>query len=236
MNSQTEAFLEKFNELEGALKTKLKKDRHVPYGILISEAAMNDDFIKRHKSLLESLGDLRNVLVHKEGSEIIAIPSLEAVDRLTKIVAKYTEPALLYSICHHEVITTDASHTLMEAMELVKKHNYSKIPIYKNQTYIGLLSGNIIARWLAAHVTSEEKIVDLTSRVILEDVLKFAEKTDQVRFIPRSMNVYEFIKMNKSTLSKSGVYLMTQNGKPNEKPIGILTNYDYPSILTELEL
>jgi predicted transcriptional regulator len=236
MNTQTESFIEQFNKLEAALKIKLKKDRHVPYGILINEAAIHDDFIRRHKSLLDSFGDLRNVLVHKEGNEIIAIPSIEAVKALTRIVDKYTAPVLIYDCCHHEVITTSAENTLAEAMNLIKKHNYSKIPVYKKQVYVGLLSGNIIARWLAAHIDKDETIKALAQSVTLEDVLAFAEKTDQVRFIPRNMNVYEFIKMSKQNLSKAGVYLMTQNGKPTEKPLGILTNYDFPSILKELEL
>ncbi|PKM65732.1 MAG: hypothetical protein CVU95_14190 [Firmicutes bacterium HGW-Firmicutes-2] len=186
--------------------------------------------------MLNSLGDLRNVLVHGEGNDIIAIPSEAAVSTLIAIVEKYASPTPLYNMINHKVVRTQSDRSLADALILMRKHDYTKIPVYNGHTYIGLLSGNIVARWMANHIEESGEIKESLKDVTLETLLTLYEKTDTVVFIPKDMDIYDFIRLSRKQKSKLSLYIMTQTGDRNEKPLGIITAYDYPRLLHELEL
>lgn len=234
MNQNTETFIETFNQLEMALKNRLGKDRFTPFHMLLKEASNRDSFIRLHRSLLESFSDLRNVLVHKEGNTIIAIPSDEAVEALSAIVNKYTEPKSVYDVCHKQVIITTPNKSLYHALKLMKRHDYTKIPVYDGNNYQGLLSGNMVTRWLTSHVTDEGKGLPNLDQVKISDVIEVGNRKGQVRFVAKDMAVYEFVHSNERKPSKSGVYILTEHGNSNEKAMGIITAFDYQKILETL--
>lgn len=234
MNQKTEMFLETFNRLESALKDRLDKSRYTPFSILLKEASNRDSFIRMHRSILESFSDLRNVMVHKEGNEIIAIPSDEAISRLQMITDKYTTPKSIYDVCHKQVVTTSASKTLHHAVKLMKRNNYTKIPVYEDNHYKGLLSGNVITRWITGKISDDGKMCENLQKIRISHVLEVVNKTNQVQFIAKDLPVFEFVHQSQRKPAKSGVYIITKNGRANEKPIGILTSYDYERILEGL--
>lgn len=236
MNEKSEIFIETFNQLEAALKKKLKKEYYTPYSVMVQEAAIKDVFIEKYKTLLESFGDLRNVLVHKEGGEIIAIPSDEAVAMLIKLVERYTMPKKLYDICNHRVTIMGGDRSMAEALKVMKKYNFTKIPIFQKNEYIGLLSGNVVTSWFAEHTNEDGEVIVKLKDVTIEDVLDEVGKKAQVVFVDRNMDVHTFIKQSQKQPSKSGVYLVTENGRSSEKLVGIITNFDYPKLLRELEI
>ena len=234
MNQKTEIFLETFNRLETALKEHLGKSRYTPFSILLKEASGRDSFIRMHRSILESFSDLRNVMVHKEGSEIIAIPSDEALSRIQSITEKYTTPISVYDVCHKQVVTTSASKTLHHAIKLMKRHDYTKIPVYEDNHYKGLLSGNVITRWLTAHISDAGEMCENLQQIKISHVLEVVNKNNLLQFIPKDLPVFEFVHKSQHRPAKSGVYIVTHNGYSNEKPLGILTSYDYEHILEGL--
>ncbi len=234
MNQNTETFIETFNQLEMALKNRLGKTRFTPFHILLKEASSRDSFIRFHRSLLESFSDLRNVLVHKEGNTIIAIPSDEAVQRLTAIVSKYTEAKSVYDVCHKQVIITTPTKSLQHALKLMKRHDYTKIPVYEGNNYKGLLSGNVITRWFTSHVNDEGKVLEDLNQVKVADLIEEGNRQGQVRFVAKGMDVFEFVHLNERKPSKSGVFILTEHGNSNEKAMGIVTAYDYQRILESL--
>lgn len=234
MNQNTETFIETFNQLESALKKRLGKNRFTPFHILLKEASNRDSFIRLHRSLLESFSDLRNVLVHKEGNTIIAIPSDEAVQRLSAIVSKYTEPKSVYDVCHKQVVITTPTKSLQYALKLMKRHDYTKIPVYEGNHYKGLLSGNVITRWLTSHLNDEGEVFGNLNQVKISDVIEEGNRRSQVRFVAKDMAVFEFVHLNERKPSKSGVYILTENGNSDEKAVGIVTAADYQRILESM--
>lgn len=234
MNQKTEQFLETFNLLESALKKNLGKSKYTPFSVLLKEASGRDSYIRMHRSLLESFSDLRNVMVHKEGNEIIAIPSDEALDRLESIVAKYTLPKRVYDVCQKHVVITTPNKSLHHALKLMRRHDYSKIPVYDQDHYCGLLSGNVVTRWLTTHVGAEGYLKENLQHIKVQDVLDEVNKSNQVQFIPKHLPVFEFVNKSERKPAKSGVYIITNQGLAHEKPLGILTAYDYEHILEGL--
>lgn len=234
MNQNTEIFLETFNRLEAALKKRLNKDKFTPFSMLLKEASARDSFIRTHRSLLDSFSDLRNVLVHKEGNVIIAIPSDEAVQKLTLIVDKYTKPTTVFDVCNKQVITTTPSKSLHNALKLMKHHDSTKIPVYEGRQYKGLLSGNVLTRWFTGHIDDEGKLSGDLRHVLVEDVIREGNRTNQVQFIAKDMAVFEFVNASERKPSKSGVYIITEHGRSTETALGILTAFDYKKILEGL--
>ena len=230
MNYKTEQFLQLFNTLENALKTNLRKDSFTPFSRLLFEAAKRDQFIKRNKEILDDISDLRNVLVHQEGNIIIATPSDETIEILTTIVNRYTKPILLMDLCDQQVISIRTDKSLKEALTIMYKSDFSKIPVYDGKVCIGLLTGNMISRWLQKNVDTKQATDRLLSDTLIQEVMTYQKEKDGISYLPRDMNVNEFMNLANQKPSPSGVYMITQHGNNTEKPLGIITNYDYPRI------
>ena len=236
MIPNTETFLEQFNRLESTLKRKLGKDKYTPFSQLLREAAGKDSFIRHNRTLLESLSDLRNVLVHKEGNEIIAVPTDEAVAKLMAIADTYSKERTVLEVSQRKVITAKGDMAFFDALKLMKTHNYTKIPVYEDGLYQGLLSGNVVTRWFTGNLDGHGKVMANLSGVRVSDVISTGGKTGQVRFVPKDTEVFEFLQISNRKPSKSGVYIITHHGSRDEKPLGIITAYDYAKLLNDLNV
>ncbi len=232
MDSNTEKYLEVFNKLENALKIKLEKNRFTPFGLLIKEGAKNDKFLKYHLSLLESLSDLRNVIVHKEGNKIIAVPSDYALNMLQTIYEKYNSPVMVEHICNNDVVTIRSDMKLYNALQIMKKHNYTKLPVYGKDGFKGMFTSATFTRWYLARLGNDENIEKALHHTVVSKLLT----KDDVKFVNRSMNVYEFIDIIGKKYTKSGIYIVTEHGKRTERPIGIITRFDYKQIIDGISL
>lgn len=230
MDHKTERFLQLFNSLEGALKASLHFNNYMSFSKLIYEVSKRDAYIKKNKEILEDIGALRNVLVHEEGNVIIATPTDETLNILVEIVDHYTKPKLVYDLCNEKVMTIKSLQTLKEALSLMEIKGFSKLPVYEDGRCIGLLTGNMIARWLRQHLDDQSRLSDLLNRTLIKTVMDYQTNKDQVRLIPRNINVNEFITLAAHNPSPSGVYILTENGLDSEKPLTIITSYDYPKI------
>lgn len=230
------AFIEQFNILEEALKKTLHKSWHVPFSQLIDEASKRDPFIRTHKTALQSINDLRNVLVHEQGHAIYAIPSDEAIHILETIVERYLKPKQLLDLCERNVRVLHPHVKLLDILSVMKRYDVSQMPVYDGSEFLGLLSGNMIAKWMAEHVEEIQKEGGATLAVAAGELLPYEGKKDRVGFLDKKTTVYEFIEMGTRNPSSSGIYIMTQNGSPHEKPMGIITHGDYPKIWKELKV
>ncbi len=232
MDNNTERYLETFNKLENALKVKMGKDKFTPFARLIREGAKKDKFIFDYLNVLESLADIRNVLVHKEGNKIVAIPSDYAIEMLEEIYRKYTKPVTLEKICNRDVVSLRSDTSLYKALQIMKKHNYTKLPVYSKEKFEGMFTSSVFTRWYLEHLDTD---IDIEARLKEIEVLSLVEKSD-VKFVRRDMNVYDFVSILDKKRTKSGIYIVTEHGKENEKAIGIITSFDYKEIIKSISL
>lgn len=230
MDNKTERFLQLFNTFEGALKKSLNVNNYLSYSRLLIEASKRDVYIKRKKELLERIGSLRNVLVHEEGNVIISVPTDETLNILEEIVNRYIKPNLVYDLCHENVFIIKNLQTLKVALSIMEKRGFSKLPVYEDGRCIGLLTGNMISRWLRQNIYNQSELSDLLERTLIKSVMAYQKPKDHIHFISRDINVNEFVTMVSQRPSPSGVYIMTEHGVDSEKPLTIITSYDYPKI------
>lgn len=239
MNNQTQIYISLYNQIDELVRKMAKVD--IPHSFIsaVNEVAEYNPLIRQNKRLLHSLGELRNVLVHREGNinNIIAIPSDEAIQSLKNILLKIKKPTQLYKLFGNKsVIKISSKKSLLDCLSIMKNNDYSQLPVYENERFISLLTGNVISRWFSAHVTESGEIIESLENINVESVLKHKEEIDTVKFLNRFINVYDFLDIHKRSPSPSGVYIATENGHDSEKPVFMVTYFDIPTILQELEL
>lgn len=230
MNELAIEFLKVFNAFETELKRRLHKDNYVNFSRLIDEASETDFLIRRNKSLINTISDLRNIVVHQEGQLITATPTLDAVDALKNIYTKYINPKQIFSICRHEVISIHASQKLDEALRIMSRHGFSQLPVLEDKVYIGMLTGNVITRYVASGIDTKGELVIDTRQIAVSDVLKQQKATDDVCFIAKTMSTHELVDIITHKPSPTGVYFITDTGSKGERILSICTHGDFPAI------
>lgn len=236
MNPNTELFIEAFNRLESAMQMRLGRPKSASFSSLVSEAAKKDPFVRRHRSLLDSFRELRNVLVHEEGNRIIAVPTEAAVRGLQKFEEIYTKPSEVYKLFHQKVISVEAGQLLKYALDQMRHHKYSNLPVYQNGTCIGLLNCRGVTQWLLGHYSDEGVLDTGLCDVKVGQVLKEIDRVDELKTVSRHTDILSFLEMHNNNPSLSGVYLITENGKMTEKPLGLITEKDLALIYDRIDM
>lgn len=229
MNERTIKFLGEFNRIEKHLKASYGSGLE-SFSTLVRRAKKTNYIIQREYELISSLRKLRNVMVHESGQTIIAIPSEEALKEIQRIANSLIKPTKVYDVIGHNFVKVKSHDTLSETLKLMKKHDYSKIPVYDGKQYKGLLTGNTVIRWMANNMDDQEDIVQSLNDIYLKDLLDYNKAKDDVGFVDRDILVSELMTKIAENPSGSGTYIMTQNGKQNEKPLAIITDHDYSKL------
>lgn len=230
MNEKSLDFLQLFNQLESELKRRMHKDNYVNFSRLIDEASESNIFIRKNKSLINTLSDLRNVVVHQEGKLVTAIPTDEGMRALESIYDNYTKPKTVSSICKHEVLSILSEQKLDEALRIMGRHGFSQLPVLEEKVFVGILTGNVITRFLASRVDKKGDLVVDVGEIEVSEVLEYQQTFDQVKFIAKDMSTIELVEIITHEPSPTGVYFVTENGQRNEKILSICTHGDFPRI------
>jgi len=228
--NHSQEFLAYFNRIENYLQDMPKMRYGASFAQMIREGAKHDYVIRREQELLDDLRSLRNVLVHEAGNRIIAEPSEDAMAEIKRICNALEKPAKVYDLVDKDLIMVSKGNNLAEGLRLMKKHDYSQLPVYDGSGFVGMLTGNTVTRWMTDHMDEQDDLVLSLNDVSLEEVLKYAEQRDRVKFIPRHMKVKELLAIMVEDPSQSGFYIITQKGKPKEKPLALVTPEDYMAL------
>ena len=113
-----------------------------------------------------------------------------------------------------------------DALDALRKQDYSQIIIRVNGT-LKLLTIDGMARWLAAQ-SNEDHLS--TRSVTIGEVLKYESK-DNMECVEADLSILDIRTYFSNRLDSSKpnlvALIITQNGKPTEKPLGIITAADF---------
>ena len=119
---------------------------------------------------------------------------------------------------------------VIEVMNIMNEKCYTHIPVYdnsKDKNLVGIFSENTIFQYLL-----NEKIIGLEDNTIFKDIEKcinINNSKEFVKFVSRD-KLYDDVVNDFITEFKKGnklsCVMVTQNGKPTESIIGILTTWD----------
>lgn len=226
--SRADRFVRLYNELSQLLKERLGVERHLPFYNLVAQAARQDPLIRRWEAKLRSFGDLRNAIVHDEQypMEIIAEPSEKAVEELERIVDAIRTPPRLIPMFQREVICFDAAEPLSSVLAYMARHDYSQVVTRIASNELQLVTAEGISRWLEHNV--QHDLISLAETSVV-DVLPFEDEGTFV-LLGKENSVYDaedaFIQAIYQGRPRLYAVIVTETGRPTEKPLGIVTPWD----------
>lgn len=227
-----ERFLAAYNVIERAMQ-RMTQDPTGKDGFrrLVDILSDRDWTVRKFRDDLIEFAELRNAIVHERTSPrfLIAVPLEGTVRKIESVAAFMEKPPLVYPRFRRNVVTFRDSDPMRDVLGAVNKTGYSQFPIYRDGRYIGLLTGNGIARWVAGEVIARGgdgfDIAGATAGTALDS----EKDRDRAKFIERDATIYQAESMfARSGGDRSGLsaLLITDSGSPSEKLLGIVTPSD----------
>mgnify|MGYP001213366208 CR=1 FL=1 len=225
--NNSERFISAFNKIEKYLDDVIKAgDRFTSFSSSVKRAAEKNIIVRRYKDDLLEISELRNAIVHErtDPEYLIAEPHDSVVELLEKIYEELTEPKKVYPLYARDVTTFKLNDTLKDLLSVVKEASYSYFPIYNHTEFQGLVTENGITHWLA----SKDKNI-LLNEVFIKEILPFEEGKDNYAFLSSEASIYEAEEIFRNHINQNtrfDVILITENGKPTEQLLGMITAWD----------
>lgn len=223
--SPTNRFLAAFNRIDELMRKRCQMliGKH-EFSAVLSEFEKRTYFTERDFPQLASR--LRNVIVHDKKDPVVelATPVLNVVERIERIARELESPEKVENrFVTQEVVTVTSDQTLKEVLKLVSEKQFSQFPVIHEGKIIGLLTENGITRWLSSAVSTESLVefADVTASTILEH----EETRENMILIGRLRELNE-VRLQFSKNSFLEAAIITQVGKPDQKPLGIITRWD----------
>lgn len=185
--------------------------------------------------LLQEFADLRNAISHGEYDNLrpIAEPLPETVAEIERIRDSLLAPALALDVIEHQRVVTFSPDTdIHEPLDIIASQGLAQFPVYDGGECVGLLTTNAIARWLAAELRDDDTIAAGT----VAEVLDHSGKLDQPIFLPRTVTAAVAVEALSTPLASGAVprlAIITEHGKPTQKPLSVLGATDIPALAQE---
>ena len=233
MERPGDRFLKIFNELEQTLKKKTGRFEHTPFFELIEIARKRLPINSKSAEFLQSMGNLRNAIIHGKGYpvKIIADPRQETVDKFQGIVSSITSPVRVYQKFRRDIDVFDEQTSLGTILTYMQQNDYSQVVVLIQEEH-KVLTSEAIVRWLGAANGSSQGFDSVSALEVHKH-----EQGEVQKWMPRSASVDKALQAFECALD-SGIprlhaILITENGEPTKKPLGIITPWDLLGIYKE---
>jgi len=224
--ANAERFLAAYARIEKKLGEICKETGYKPFIQNLYRAAPLNKVVSLNQQTLREYGELRNAIVHDRGgnNEIIAEPCDSVTESIERIADLLEQDNRVLQFASAPVKTVTLSTEIVEAYNQMRKMHTSKLPVYEDGFYKGLVTLEEIADWGIAK--------DPTKHTVNEILL--ASKDDKVLFLPRNSSIAAVIQGFESAMNHGAnllAVIITEKGSLNEQPLGIITVADLPKIL-----
>ncbi len=222
--SNAKRFLDAYNNIDYALKTRYGLNRAMGFSDLIRKSVVMNSVIRKYEDELIDYGRLRNAIIHNNNEDfIIAEPHdsvVEDIERIERLLT--TPPKVLDTIGSREVLVTYAGKSMREVIMLMASSNFSNIPVYKNNELIGVANGQKIINSMGTFLLSGGKCSSFLDNVQIEDMLSKLQDSNYYVVKKADCTIEEALgEFDKN--HKLLAILFTKNGNNNEMPLGIMT-------------
>ena len=233
MNNRDNAdrFIAIYNELDHYLRNLLHRREWVSFKELVITASKFNRVVRKYREDLLQIADLRNILVHTFTGKTIAEPTDYTIEIANRIKELIISPPTAMPRFWKKVITVESSERIKDVIKRMKQTNLSKFPVYDGNHFIGLLTAETIVRWLAFSTNIDETKVG--------EVILHAKHKDNYVFMPKNVNLFQIAEAFE-IYHRNGKHLdailITNSGKMDEAPIGIVTIYDLGEVYRAIEI
>jgi len=216
-----------FNTIEQLLRERHQDDNRISFVQLIEMEWPGRQAKNNTYRDLRRFADLRNTLIHNrtERDHDFAIPTPKTVLRIETILQDLGEVKLAIPLFQRQVETLQAIDTLEQVLTRINQTGITQFPVYADETFAGVLTRRGILRWLSSvglnHGTDCSGLRSVPVGVLLQS----EEHPENHRFIPRNTPLMKMGEMIDHQ-PRLETLLITQNGKPTEKLLGIANRLD----------
>lgn len=238
MTQNSDEFLAAFSGIEKWLRKEAGEDRSATFSQLIEKVSYKSGIIRQYRNDLKEFADLRNAIVHERtDSHVIAEPNDRAVADLKHIESVILAPPRVVPMFQLQVRTRTVSESVGQAVADMRNGSFSQLPIFSDSSkLIAVLTTETVVRWLASEVSND--LVSLLETKI-KDVLPHVEDEEHFCLLSRKATLFDALsKFDEFALRGKDLdaVLITDNGKPDQSLLGIITVYDLPKILAAVGL
>lgn len=231
-------FLSAFNRIDHRLRELIRmEDRDRGFATVVREAANRLSLVRPFQRDLLKYAQLRNVIVHEQtdADVIIAVPHPTVVERIERIARLLESPPLAFQQAQRDVKSVDVRDPIAKPLRWTRELRLSRFPVYDGKRFVGLLTPRCIARWLASSVDEGTVRYD---GVTVQQVLSHDDTRGRnVAFLTRDASIYDaqelFARVPNREQPAVEAILLTQNGRPEDALLGILTPSDLIDVLGE---
>jgi len=225
--SNANRFLNAFATIEKCMKTMLNSSEYVTFGKSIEYCSRSSKVIRENARMLNEYRQLRNAIVHQrdDENEAIAEPSDFATQDIERIAGLLTQPASVLGCATKPVQTVGPGDALKDAYAKMKSIGTSKMPVFEESRFVGVLTPESICNWAMSPHEAEG---------IVRDAMDSTSEQNRIRFLaadqPAEKALQEFDDALDSGQNLLAI-IVTQDGTENSAPLGIISVRDLPKIL-----
>lgn len=224
MTSPATSFLSAFNSIEAHLRDVLHAKNSDGFTWMVRIAAKKRLITEQQSRTLQEFAELRNAIVHGEfrDGRAIADPRPDTIAEIERIRDAIIAPVSVLQVLgakNVEYLSPETS--IMQALKVIRDTTISQFPLYHDGRFIGLLTTNTIARWVANDLDDNNHL----DAVTVADAFKYAEHEERVEFFPRTVTAAQAV----ATLMQPGsaqFAIITENGRPHESPLRAIGRSD----------
>lgn len=220
-------FIQLFNQTVDHLRKVTQLDKGTSFPQLLIIASRKDPAVRKHAIRLREYGDLRNAIVHHMNypDEVIAEPTAQTLERFRAIVQDLTAPRLLLPTFRKSIRCFTGDERLSDALAYMRSSDYAQV-VVRDGGILGVLTSRGVARWLEKQ--AQEGAVNLKDARVRE-AMECEGKDACVlmagnRTVDEAQQVFVDALMRKQR--RLFAILVTENGRPDEEPVGIVTPGD----------
>lgn len=224
----SERFLHAFNRITVTLRKIAGVKEYLPFFRLIDLTKKKSVLVRKYEDDLRTYADLRNAIVHHRTSAefVIAEPHIEVVKRIERIDRILARPKLVGHVFKKNVYTFQIDDSLSKVLEIIRLRKFTQFPVYEGQEFRGLITTVGITNWLASNLSDNHKIDEMPT---LRNILEHEKNRVNYKFISKYITIYDAEDIFKQGVERGKRFealLITENGKRNQKLIGIVTPLD----------
>lgn len=216
-------FIGLYNQLADHLIAITSSNEFERFYRLIDMAAEKNAAVRLHAQQLKKYGDFRNVIEHN--NEFFDEPSEGTLARFQALAKNILSPTPLLPTFQRDIHCFSPDERLGSVLGYMRTNDYSQAVVHTGQK-LALLTLEGIARWLTQ--SSEDDSV-LLKHCSVEHVLT-NEHEGNFSVMGRNHSVYDakdaFSRPLGTDKTRLHAVIITQNGKKEEKPLGIITPWD----------
>ena len=227
-----------FKELEEIIRKKCNVSgiitENTTLDAQIKELSKKNSVVRKYQDELMIIKQVRNINTHQRNDKYgyVVCPNPDMNIKLKTIIDEIKNPPTIYNsnICvkRQNMYCRNIDDTIEETIKVMIEKVYTHIPIFENDVLVGVFSENT----LLDIVNKETGILigkDTTFRAF-QDYLKIENhSSEEFKFISRNKNIYDIEDIFKDYFTRNkrlGCVYITENGKENEKILGMLTAWD----------